>query len=295
MQSKISSQIQLRSVLKLSPYVFLFNVLMIMFLASGSAQAESSHFFDEVKIRSDLMFGSIETLDLTEHYNSVIVIQETMEQKLTENQIEKQQQGEGSDPTANLSVGASPIPSGETSNVANDINKDLLVADKIINLGEKIWNIVQKGKALINYSGSMASALPAHIERWEQLENWQTPQTKVVRVIYKNMFGLEVARLTYRIVLLYGGHSNGVGQYIGYATIEPLEIVSSYLYNIDAKVSVASVYNKGDSKNPVAAMILNITWSIETVFKKVLISHAYNLDGTGHITELGNAKLIEQD
>lgn len=257
---------QSKSLLCLSQSVFVSCLFMIMFLIFRPAQAEQSLFFDEVKIRSDLMFGSIETFDLTDH-------------------------------TDTLSINTSSIStsSSDTNSLTKEINEGVVVADKIINLGEKVWNIVQKGRASISYSGSMASALPAHVNSWEQLESWKTPQTKVVRMIYKNIFGLEVARFTYRIILLYGGRSNGVGEYIGYATIEPLEIISSYLYDINAKASVASVYNKGDSKNPIAAMILNIEWSIETVFKKVFIKHAYNLDGSGNIIELGNAQLIEQD
>lgn len=168
--------------------------------------------------------------------------------------------------------------------VGGTLDQINLVVDKVINIGQKIWNVVEKGKPVANYSSSKATALPANATRWDQLESWQAPKSKVVSVVYKNAYGMEVVRFTYRIILLYGGSVNGVGKYIGYASVEPLEMTTAYMYTFNAKASVETVFNMGTSLNPLAGMILNINWTVETVLKKLTITHTYNLDGLGNIT-----------
>ena len=257
---------KLKSQLSLLLFLSLFSCTLF-FNKAVDAQVSKS-LSSRIIISDQLMLGSVEITDLTNDYN---VIAETENKGKSENIVVN-------DPQV-VSI--------------QDINEDILIVDKIVNLGEKVWNIVQKGKPLLNYSGSVASALPANTLRWDQLENWKSPKSKVVRITYKNVLGIEVARFTYRIVLLYGGSVNGIGKYIAYATIEPLEIISTYMYSFDASASVASVYNTGSKENPVAALILNINWTVETIFKKVLINHAYALDGNGQINELGNTEFLE--
>lgn len=161
-----------------------------------------------------------------------------------------------------------------------------VVVDKVINIGQKVWNVVEKGRPVSNYSKSTGSALPARTLRWDQLENWSAPKSRVIGVSYKNLLGFEVVHFVYRIVLVYGGDVDGVGRYIGYTTVEPLQMTTAYMYTFNAKVSVESVYNMGSSQNPVAGMLLNVSWTVETVMKKEMQSHNYSLDGKGNILTL---------
>lgn len=168
--------------------------------------------------------------------------------------------------------------------IDSTIDKVDLIVDKVINIGQKIWNVVEKGKPVANYSSASANALPENATRWNQLESWSVPKSKIVSVVYKNVYGLEVIRFTYRIVLLYGGSVGGVGKYIGYANVEPLEMTTAYMYTFNVKAAVEAVYNMGTKKNPLAGMILNINWTVETVLKKSTMTHTYALDGLGNIT-----------
>ena len=163
------------------------------------------------------------------------------------------------------------------------LDKVDLIVDKVINIGQKIWTVVEKGRPVANYSSANANALPANASRWDQLQNWNQPTSKVVSVVYKNAFGMEVINFKYRILLLSGGSANGVGKYIGYATVQPLEMTVAYMYAFNVKASVDSVYNMGTKKNPLAGMILNINWTVETVLKKSTMTHSYALDGLGNI------------
>ena len=178
--------------------------------------------------------------------------------------------------------------SGINGWISSPINSTLdsaeLIVDKVINIGQKIWNVVEKGKPVANYSSASANALPENATRWNQLENWNNPKSKVFSVVYKNAYGIEVIRFTYRIMLLYGGSAGGVGKYIGYANVEPLEMTTAYMYTFNAKAEVKAVYNMGTKQNPLAGMILNINWTVETVLKKSTMTYTYTLDGLGNIT-----------
>lgn len=170
--------------------------------------------------------------------------------------------------------------------ISGTLDQVNLLVDKIINIGQKIWNIVNKGRPVTSYTNTKASALPGNATRWDQLESWQAPRSKVVRVVHKNAYGMEVVKFTYRIMLLYGGTVKGVGKYIGFAAVEPVEMTSVYMYTFNAKAEVDAVYNLGTSQNPVAGMILNINWTVESFLKKSTLTHSYTLDGLGNITNL---------
>ncbi len=175
--------------------------------------------------------------------------------------------------------------------IDSTIDKVDLIVDKIINIGQKIWNVVEKGKPVANYSSASANALPENATRWDQLESWNIPKSKIVSVVYKNIYGIEVIRFTYKIVLLYGGSVGSVGKYIGYANVEPLEMTTAYMYTFNVKAAVEAVYNMGTKKNPLAGMILNISWTVETVLKKSTMTHTYALDGLGNISVPSNNQL----
>lgn len=180
------------------------------------------------------------------------------------------------------------VSSWISSPIDSTIDKVDLIVDKVINIGQKIWNVVEKGKPVANYSSSSANALPENATRWNQLENWSAPKSKIITVVYKNVYGMEVIRFTYRIMLLYGGSVGGVGKYIGYANVEPLEMTTAYMYTFNVKASVDSVYNMGTKTNPLAGMILNIQWTVDTVLKKSTMTHTYTLDGLGNINVPSN-------
>ena len=168
-------------------------------------------------------------------------------------------------------------PYGRALNVAD------VVVDKVINIGQKVWNVVEKGRPVQNYSQMTGSALPQRTLNWTQLQNWSRPTSRVYSVSYKNVYGMEVVKLVYRVIMVYGGDVGGVGRYIGYTTVEPVSVYTAYMFTFNAKVSVQSVFNMGSSHNPVAGMLLNISWTVETVLQKSSESRTYALDGNGGI------------
>jgi len=176
---------------------------------------------------------------------------------------------------------------GPLDQVIGQLNQAEIIVDKIINIGTKIWNVLEKGKPVANYQKmAKASAVPQNITAWQQLEGWKNPQSKYYEILYKNVYGVEVAKLVYKIIYLTGGSFKGQGKYIGYVSVEPQEFKTAYLYTFNVQAAVESVYNKGTSQNPLAGMIININWTISTILKKETQSYSYHIDGLGNFSAL---------
>lgn len=166
------------------------------------------------------------------------------------------------------------------------LNKVEIIVDKIINIGTKIWNVLEKGKPVANYKQQKATAVPQNITAWQQLEGWNNPKAKFYEISYKNLYGVTVAKLVYKIIYLSGGSYKGQGKYIGYVSVEPQEFTTAYLYTFNVQAQVESVYNKGTSENPLAGMIININWTVSTMLKKETQSYSYHIDGLGNFSAL---------
>lgn len=161
-----------------------------------------------------------------------------------------------------------------------------VIVDKVINIGTKVWNVLEKGRAAYNFKNQQANALPEGALRWNQLQRWKSPVSKVYSVVGKNIFGVEIARFDYRVILLAGGDVEGIGRYIGYATVHPADVNVPFLGELDATVKVESVYNLGTKNNPVAGMVMNITLksTSKIPFAPYLeVGQSITLDGNGNI------------
>lgn len=238
--------------------LLVYSLLFTSLAAFGSINPKST-----VYDSNHMTITSVEVFDITEQTDANILengpsITDTLNKKIND-----------------LALDATPI--------GGALNQIDLIVDKVINIGQKIWTVVEKGRPSASYTGAKATALPANTLNWTQLENWKMPRTKTISVVYKNVYGLEVVRFTYRIILLYGGSANGVGRYIGYAAVEPVEMTTAYMYTFNATASVDTVFNMGNSTDPLGAMLLKINWTVETVLKKTTMTHTYTLDGAGNI------------
>ena len=164
-----------------------------------------------------------------------------------------------------------------------------VIIDKIINIGTKIWTVLDKGRATYNFNAQQANALPEGALRWNQLQHWRSPTSRVYSIRGSNIFGVEILKFDYRIILLAGGDVSGLGRYIGYATVQPMDVSVPFLNNLSAEVKAESVYNMGSSRSPVAGMIMSI--NVKNVSSIPLapmqeLGQTVTLDGNGNITSM---------
>ncbi len=161
-----------------------------------------------------------------------------------------------------------------------------VVVDQIINIGKKIWTVVEAGKPNAQFKSDVATALPAGVLQWQSLQGWRTPVSKKWGISFENIYGVEVVKLVYRVIYLPGGSVDGVGSYIGYASVQPVEVNVAWGYTFNVQASVPSVYNMGTKNNPVAGMTLQVKWTVDTVLKHVEQSQAFAIDGRGGFRQL---------
>jgi len=161
-----------------------------------------------------------------------------------------------------------------------------LIIDKIINIGKKLWSIVQSGQPVLNLKTAVATALPQNARCWTDLDGWQMPESRVYEVGFENGFGSEVVTMSYRVIWLPGGHVKGQGKYIGYATVAPVSISVSWGFSLDADVTVPTVFNMGDQKSPIGAMQVNVGYRVKSPFTVIDEGQAFFVNGDGRFKML---------
>lgn len=188
--------------------------------------------------------------------------------------------------TGNARFLTAPSEGIDLGGVLKDLQSGELILDQVMNLGKKIWDIVQAGKPVVNLKTDVATALPYGAKCWMDLQTWQAPQARTYSVTYKNLYGIEVVKFSYRVVYVAGGSVNGKGAYIGYAALEPSEVSVAWGFTFNASSSAPAVYNMGTKEAPVAGMNLQMNYSIDTVLKSVKASQAYFISGAGEFKSL---------
>ncbi len=153
--------------------------------------------------------------------------------------------------------------------------------DDIINLGQKIWTIIEKNQPVVNLKIQKAEALPAGVSAWTDLECWQVPESRLFQVTYKNLYGMSVVDLKLRVNYTYGGRVNGVGRYLSQVTVLPAQLDVAWGFKLDANVSVVNVTNAGTRGNPVAGIQMDVNWVIRTPIKYSESTESFYVRGDG--------------
>lgn len=161
-----------------------------------------------------------------------------------------------------------------------------IIIDKIVNLGKKVWALVETGRPVVNVQTYTANALPAGLQCWSDLTGWQIPQSKVYRVQYENAYGMNVVDFAYRLTFTAGGSLNGQGKYITNATIMPADMNISWGFKFNAQAEVPSVFNTGSKEQPVAGMQMVMKWDVKTVMSHIEQAETFYVGGDNMMKHL---------
>jgi hypothetical protein len=151
----------------------------------------------------------------------------------------------------------------------------------IVNVGQKIWEIIKENKPVLNIETPVAHALPRGLTCWNELEGWRAPITKSYEVSYVNGFDMEAVKLRVRLHYTYGGGKAQMGKYLTNVTVLPSEINVAWGYTFNAKVEVADAINMGTVDNPLAGLELNLRWNVQTIFMESENSVHFFVQGDG--------------
>jgi hypothetical protein len=187
-----------------------------------------------------------------------------------------------------VKVGPTVTPT-EVTPPEPSVRDTIPVLDSIVNLGEKIWKIINDNKPVVNVKVQYASALPEGIKSWVQMGGWQRPKGTIYELSAKNAYGIQVIKLRYQVLRTTGGSYKGTGKYLTAVTVEPLLIEAAwgYHFSLDANVPDSSIVNVGTTEAPVAAMTPQLGWVISTAIKESQGKGIYYLQGDGVYQEIG--------
>jgi hypothetical protein len=172
-------------------------------------------------------------------------------------------------------------------NVEN-YGKSLASAGKLIALGEKIWEIIKKGKPVVkDFDFKPLSVLPktesGDIPVFE-MSNWSAPKAARFKIDYKNLWGISVVSFYYNVSFQYNGMYQGKGAYLTGINVTASNLEVMWGFNFDASVEVISIANTGSIEAPVASVTLKIKQTSKTVLQEVRKARNIHLNGLGEIT-----------
>lgn len=170
-----------------------------------------------------------------------------------------------------------------------DLGGAITIIDQLLVLGEKIWNLVLKGKPVIRIEHTPMSVLPHFLESTPnplELENWQIPKTVKYNYVALTNFGNEAVNFTYAVQFSYGGSYGGKGKYLTGVNIVPLNVKLRWNFQFDAKTYVDSVTNLRTKDDPVAAVTMRINYNFTSMTTASLANESYHITGEGEVLPL---------
>lgn len=163
------------------------------------------------------------------------------------------------------------------------------ILDSIVNFGQKLWKIVEDNRPVVDVKTQYATALPEGVKGWASMGGWQRPKGTIYELTAKNAYGIQVINLRYQVLRTAGGSYKGAGKYLTAVTAEPLlvEVAWGYHFSMEASVPDTSIVNVGTTENPVAAMMAQLAWRVQTPIKDSQGKGIYFLQGDGLFKEIG--------
>ncbi|NBT57898.1 hypothetical protein EBT16_03840 [bacterium] len=172
-------------------------------------------------------------------------------------------------------------PRGTKENVGGlteELDLAAVVLDKIVNLGKKVWTVIENGRPVVNVDTQYANALPAGV-RAQDLENFSALQFRSFRRYGVNLYGATVYDVTYTLVHRFGGQFEGRGAYVESATVLPQNVQVLWGYNVNFAVENVSTVNLGTKENPIASVALETSLTVKTVLQEIRIKNIYEFRG----------------
>ncbi|MFA5139271.1 MAG: hypothetical protein WC728_08555 [Elusimicrobiota bacterium] len=162
----------------------------------------------------------------------------------------------------------------------------LVVIDHIINIAQKIWQIIEQNKPVVDIKTTYATAVPDGITHWTQLAQWKPPEGTTYAFYAKNAYGVKTVDVKFVVFRTCGGTYKGKGKYLTGVTVEPVSVSVAWGYKFSMNAEVPSVANVGTAEDPIASMMSKLNWKIATVLKEEQGTSIYYLQGDGVFREL---------
>ncbi|OUR94073.1 hypothetical protein A9Q84_18340 [Halobacteriovorax marinus] len=186
-----------------------------------------------------------------------------------------------------VEIGDELVWASQYKGFEKDLGEVIMMVDKLIALGKKIWAIVEAGKPVVNVNmATPISVLPKEASAFYDMDSWSSPLVRTYRVVYKNGFGSSVISFDYTVNFQHSGKHDGKGAYITGLNVQASNTSVSWGFNFDASSQLISIANVGSSADPVAGATLRINYSAKSILRSISTSESFHVDGNGKLTEL---------
>ena len=185
--------------------------------------------------------------------------------------------------TASPGAGINSV--GKAAGKAAQVASTIANISNIVNAGEFVWSIIEANKPTVKTTTDVANAIPKDAD-WSSLVGWSAPQSKAFHVSYKNGYGGNAVDFTYHVIYLYGGNVAGKGRFLNGVSIVPANVTVAWGYTFTAQAKIPSVTNAGTVADPIAAMEVQMQWTVSTMVKSIEQTQSYFVRGDGQFQEL---------
>lgn len=171
----------------------------------------------------------------------------------------------------------------QLADLVDDETDTVKVLRDAFNFGKEVWSFVEENRSVVDFGSEFsANALPSGVEEGNELMGWSEPQSRTYARSYKNLYGLEVVRLEYQVIYKYGGTRGNGDRYLRSIRVRPTYISTYWGFNLDASVKVADVLTRNyENGQKVAAMELEVNWTVESLLSRRQHSATYDIRGDG--------------
>lgn len=166
----------------------------------------------------------------------------------------------------------------------------LVALDNIVNVAQRLWELVADNRPVANLETVYATAYPQGVTSAAQLSGWSRPRTYTYGFYAENLLGLTMVDVRYRVSFAHDGNLGGAGKYLTAVTAVPASVEVSWGYHLSmaADVPDSTITNVGTAEAPVAALQLRLRWTISTILKGATNTNVYYMQGDGFYQEIAS-------
>ena len=163
------------------------------------------------------------------------------------------------------------------------------LGDRIVALGERIYNLVNKGRPSADFNYAPISIIPRVNDAGKaasvlnDMSAGSMPKVETYNLELKNGYGSTVVDFEFNLIFFYGLKFKGVGDYITGAQIVPKEVNVDYGYDFNATMKLSGIVNHGSDEYPMAGGILVLEYNYKNMWSAKKRSEIFHIMGDGKV------------
>ena len=190
-----------------------------------------------------------------------------------------------------VEVGSELVWGSQYKGFDKNLGEIIMIVDKLIALGKKIWPIVEAGKPVIQVDmASAISVLPKNLEgelvEFYDMYSWSMPRAKTYKVNFKNGFGSSVISFDYTVNFQWGGQYEDKGAYITGLNVQASNVSVSWGFEFNASSELVSIVNHGSKDSPIAGAGVRVSYKAKSILREIQTSESFHVTGDGKIQKL---------